>query len=114
MPDIPAVDIQLDSQIIAIICCINHYDPSKQLVLACIASPYRVGSVLSHGQYQENVVEKPIAFASRSLSKAGKNYSHLEKRNGSDVLCKTLPSIPVCSSFRDTFRSLTPKAIATY
>ena len=54
-----------------------HYDPSKQLVLASDVSPYGVGAVLS--QYQEGRVEKPVVFASRSLSKAEKNYSHLEK-----------------------------------
>ena len=54
-----------------------HYDASKKLVLACDASPYGVGAVLS--QYQDDGVEKPVAFASRSLSKAEKNYSHLEK-----------------------------------
>ena len=54
-----------------------HYDPSKKLVLACDASPYGVGAMLS--QYQDDETEKPVAFASRSLSKAEKNYSHLEK-----------------------------------
>ena len=54
-----------------------HYDASKKLVLACDASPYGVGAVLS--QHQDDGVEKPVAFASRSLSKAEKNYSHLEK-----------------------------------
>ena len=54
-----------------------HYDPSKKLVLACDASPYGVGAMLP--QYQDDKTEKPVAFASRSLSKAEKNYSHLEK-----------------------------------
>ena len=54
-----------------------HYDPSKKLVLSCDASPYGVRAVLS--QYQDDETEKPVAFASRSLSKAEKNYSHLEK-----------------------------------
>jgi len=53
-----------------------HYDPSKELLLACDVPPYRVGAVLS--QCQDDGSEKPVGFASRSLSKAEKNYSHLE------------------------------------
>ena len=54
-----------------------HYDPAKQLILACDASPYGIGAVLS--QCQDDGFERPVAFASRSLSAAEKNYSHLEK-----------------------------------
>jgi len=47
-----------------------HFDNSLPLILSCDASPYGVGAVLSHKM--SNNVEKPIAFASRSLAAAEK------------------------------------------
>ena len=38
-----------------------HYDPEKPLVLACDASPYGVGTVLSH--IMVNGEERPIVYA---------------------------------------------------
>lgn len=45
-----------------------HYDTKKAVSLACDASPYGVGAVISH--IMEDGEEKSIAFASHTLSNA--------------------------------------------
>lgn len=54
-----------------------HYDTRKPLKLACDASPYGVGAVISH--VMDNGEEKPIAFASRTLTEAESKYAQIEK-----------------------------------
>lgn len=54
-----------------------HYDKKKPLRLACDASPYGVGAVISH--VMDNGVERPIAFASPTLTDAEKKYVQIEK-----------------------------------
>ena len=54
-----------------------HYDPTFPLKLAADASQYGLGAVISH--VLRNGEERPIAFASRSLSKNEKNYSQIDK-----------------------------------
>ena len=54
-----------------------HFDPNERLVVACDASPYGVAAVLSH-RYASGS-ERPIAYASRTLSPAEKNYSQNDR-----------------------------------
>ena len=54
-----------------------HFDENKPLMLSCDASPYGVGAVLSH--LMDNQSDKPIAYASRSLSTVERKYSQLDK-----------------------------------
>lgn len=54
-----------------------HYDPSLPLTLACDASAYGIGAVIQHTM--PNGEERPIAYASRTLSQAEKKYSQIDK-----------------------------------
>lgn len=54
-----------------------HYDSKLPVILACDASAYGIGAVISH--VMPNGDARPIAFASRSLSKAKTNYAQIER-----------------------------------
>ena len=54
-----------------------HNDPKKAVRLAVDSSSFGLGAVLSH--VSEDGEEKPIAFASRTLSSSEQNYSMIEK-----------------------------------
>ena len=54
-----------------------HFDSKKILVLACDASPYGIGDVVSHRM--DDGMDKPIAFSFRTLAPAEKKYSQIEK-----------------------------------
>jgi len=54
-----------------------HYDPSLDIIVSCDASPYGLGCVLSHKMPDGS--ERPVAFASRTLSSAERKYAQVER-----------------------------------
>ena len=59
------------------------YELSLPLILACDASYYGLGVVISH--IYPDGTEKPIAFASRTLNKHEVNYSQVDKEGASII-----------------------------
>ena len=56
---------------------LSHYDPALPVSIACDASQVGIGAVLFHTLLDNT--EKPIAYASRKLSKAEKNYAQIQR-----------------------------------
>lgn len=54
-----------------------HFDPKLEIRLACDASNYGIGAVLSH--IMPDGTEKPVGFVSRTLNDSEKKYSQIEK-----------------------------------
>ena len=61
---------------------LTHFDPKAPIDLAADASLYGLGVVLSH---RTTSGERPIRFASRSLTKAKQDYSQLDREGLSIV-----------------------------
>ena len=55
----------------------SHFDDTKPIIMACDASPFGVGAILS--QIQSDGSEHPVTYVSHSLIPAKQNYSHLDK-----------------------------------
>ncbi|OON15464.1 reverse transcriptase [Opisthorchis viverrini] len=56
---------------------LTHFDSTQPTGLACDASPYGVGALLS--QENKSGILKPVAYASRSLSPSERNYAQIDK-----------------------------------
>ena len=56
---------------------LTHFNPELPLTLACDASPYGLGAVLSHTISKG--VARPIAFASRTLIATEQKYAQIDK-----------------------------------
>ena len=54
-----------------------HYNSELPLRLACDASAYGIGAVLSHTMPDGS--ERPIAYGSRTLTKGEQHYGQIEK-----------------------------------
>ena len=62
---------------------LTHYDPTLLIKLVADASAYGVGVVISHTMPDRT--ERPIAFASHTLTASKNNYAQLEKKVLSSV-----------------------------
>ncbi len=54
-----------------------HYDEKKPLAVVCDASPYGLGALLFH--LERDGQEKPICFASRTMTTTEQNYAQIDK-----------------------------------
>ena len=56
---------------------LTHFNPDLPVILACDSPSYGLEAVLSHRMPDGS--EKPIAYASRSLTKTDKRYTQIER-----------------------------------
>ena len=60
-------------------CFLTYFNHKLPLVVACDASPVGLGAVLAHKLPSGE--EKPISYATRTLSNSERNYSQIDKKS---------------------------------
>jgi hypothetical protein len=58
-------------------CVLTHFNTNAKVILTVDASPNGLGAILS--QVGADGLERPVSYASRTLNKAEKNYSQIQK-----------------------------------
>ncbi|XP_060089380.1 LOW QUALITY PROTEIN: uncharacterized protein K02A2.6-like, partial [Heteronotia binoei] len=71
IPHKAALDVLISNAVL------HHFDERLPVILACDASPYGVGAVLGH-QLPDGR-EVPVAYYSRTLTSAERNYAQIDK-----------------------------------
>ena len=97
-----------------------HFSSTQPLLLAADASPYGLGAVLSHTMADGS--ERPIAYASRSLTPTERRYSQLDKEALAIIFAVSkFRQYLLRSSFHDVLRpqtallsTITRQACTTY
>ena len=71
-----------------------HYDNEQKLIVSCDASQYGLGALSAHRMDDNS--EKPITFASHTLSKVEQKYSQIEKEGLAIIFAVNKNSINIC------------------
>ena len=78
------------------------YNEKRKLILACDASPYGVGAVISH--VMDDGEERPIASASRTLTKS-ELLANREGSPGNCIWCPEVSQVSIRSNVSPVNRS---------